>query len=147
MCKGEPQDEAYTSPFDYVIVQDKVMVDYDDPAYTHRNVIVLLDSKAFSEETLRQLFALLSKRFRSPDRLTVDVYTNIEQVDTPEEREAGKIFFESSIGAGKPSPKELNLRKYPYAILIRQNGNELFRYKRKVRYSKLKTVVLKGKDL
>lgn len=140
------QDRAYTSSFRYVIVYNEVIEDKDEPSYTNRRVEVLLDRKAFSEKTLRQLFALLSKRFPSPDSLTVDVYTSLEQVETPEEKEAGKVVAEGPNGRGKPTREELIFRKYPFAGLMRQDGNELFRYTFNSRNSKVKTVILKGKD-
>lgn len=137
---------AYHLPFRYVIVHNEVIVNEHEPSATHRNVEVLLDVKAFSENTLRQLFVLLSKRFPSPDSLTVDVYTSLEQVDTPEERDAPQPIFESSGGNNKPGREELIFRKHPYAILIRQDGNELLRYRHKIEKSRLRTIVLKGRD-
>src|SRR5205085_5305609 len=52
-----------------------------------RVVEVLLDSNSFSEDTLRQLFALLSKRFPTSGRLFLHVHTNLEDVYTPQEAE------------------------------------------------------------
>jgi hypothetical protein len=144
LCSGQARERTYTSPFRYVIAHDEVIKD-DDPSYTHRDVEVLLEEKAFSEATLRQLFGLLAKRFPQPERLDVSVYTSLEQIDTPEERDAGRIFVEGPTGRGKPTEEELALRRHPYATLMRRSGSELFRYALKPDYRKLKTVVLSGK--
>jgi hypothetical protein len=146
VCYGQNRERAYTSPFRYVIVHNEVIVDEDEPSYTNRRVEVLLDEKAFSEKTLKQLLEFLVKRFPTPDSLTITVYTNLEQIDTPEERETGRIFVESPTGRGKPTEEELMSRKYPSAVLMRQDGNELFRYTIKPNNLRLKTVILKGRD-
>ncbi|MFL6229112.1 MAG: hypothetical protein ACJ741_10065 [Pyrinomonadaceae bacterium] len=138
-------ERLYHSPFRYVIVHDEIKEDVD-AKFTNRQVEVLLDEKSFSEETLKTLFRLLSKRFSQPDRLDVEVYTSLEQIDTPEERELGRVFAETINGRGKPSAEELVEKKYPHAILMRQDGNELFRYTVGRDNRRLVTVVLKGKD-
>ena len=126
------------SPFRYVIVFNEVIDDSGNPPKdAYRYVEVLLDEKAFSEETLKELFKLLSKRFPKPNAMHVEVSTNLEQVDTPEERQAGKM----SEAPGNPA-----LDRYPSALLIRQGGNELFRYTPTAPNTDMKTVVLKGRD-
>ncbi|OLE51429.1 MAG: hypothetical protein AUG51_23330 [Acidobacteria bacterium 13_1_20CM_3_53_8] len=140
------QNRSDHSPFRYVIVYNEVKVNNEESSYTRRDVEVLLDENAFSENTLKELFKLLSQRFPEPDGLTVDVYTSLEQIDTPEEHEGGRMFAESRTGTRRVSPEELNFRKHPSAVLMRQNGNELFRYTIRPNNLKLKTVILKGHD-
>lgn len=129
--------EQYKSPFRYVIVSNEIIDGRGDPKDAVRYVEVLLDDKSFNEETLRELFRLLSKRFPKPQVMHVEVSTNLEQVDTPEEREAGKI---------SEAPTNPALDRYPSALLIRQGGNELFRYTPKPPNTEMKTVVIKGRD-
>ena len=120
------------SEFRYVIVKDSV-----DPVLPRRNIEVLLDESAFSEESLRTLFALISKRYRKPQWIYISVATNLRQIATPEERDLPNVS-ESNI-VPEPDP-------YPRAIMFRQDGNQLFRYTPNPPSSKLKTVILKGKD-
>jgi hypothetical protein len=127
----------YRSPFRYVIVSNEIIDGRGNPKDAFRYVEVLLDEKAFNEETLRELFKLLSKRFPKPKSMDVSVSTNLEQVDTPEEREAGKI---------SEAPANPTLDRYPSALLIRQDDNELFRYTPNTPSTKMKTVVIKGRD-
>lgn len=99
--------------------------------------MILLNDKAFSEPTLRELFKLLSGRFPIPNRLYVQVYTNLDQVETPEEHEQGK---------GSESPGDPNMDKYHWAFFIRSHDSELIRYNPKPPDRTMKTVILKGKD-
>jgi hypothetical protein len=126
-------DERHTAEFRYIIVADTVG-GYDKPI---RSVTVLLDETAFSENTLVKLFALLSKRFPEPQRLEVWVKTNLWQLDTPEEADMPVISER-----GYDPHDDL----HPSALLMREDGNELFRYTPKAPYANMKTVVLKGKD-
>lgn len=145
-CISQDQDQRkdcpflYCSPFRYVIVYNKVIGGSVRSRNALRFVDVLLDEKAFSEETLIELFKLISKRFPRPIDLDVTVYTNLEQISTPEERDAGGI----SEGPGNPAADQ-----YPVAILVRERGgNEWLRYytyKTNPPGFEMKTVVLKGR--
>ena len=68
---------------------------------------MLLDPKSFSEENLKQLFALLSKRFPEPTELVVNVYTDLEDIMTPEEGDV--IWDNCTLDLAKLTPK------YPWA--------------------------------
>ena len=127
----------YSSPFRYVIVNNEVIDDSGDPKDAYRYVEVLLDEKAFSEATLKKLFKLLSKRFPKPSTMDVSVSTNLEQVDTPEERDEPKV---------SEAPATPSLNRYPSALLIRIDGNELFRYTPNPPNTEMKTVILRGRD-
>jgi hypothetical protein len=129
------RESNHRAPFRYVIVYNEIVGGEDDPREAFRYVEVLLDERAFSEKTLKELFRLLSKRFREPKDMDVAVYTSLEQIDTPEERDAGKI----SEGPGDPA-----LDRYPSALLIRKGGCEFFRYTPQAPSTEMKTVVLKG---
>lgn len=137
MVQAQNQYKPYRSQFRYVIVSNEVIDNSGDPKDAFRYVEVLLDEKAFSEETLKELFKLLSKRFPTPNGMHVEVSTNLAQIDTPEEKQIGKV---------SEVPDNPALDKYPSALLIRQDGNELFRYIPNPPSTKMKTVILKGKD-
>lgn len=110
---------------------------------------MLLDREAFSEETLKKLFALLSKRFPEPKRMMVEVYTNLKQIPTPEE---GRV----------PAVSEVRLRdlcdgcywadllrardEYRWAILIRSDGDGLIIYNPNPPSLETKEIVLKRKE-
>lgn len=137
MVQAQNQDKLYRSPFRYVIVNNEVNDGSGDPRGAYRYVEVLLDEKAFSEETLKALFKLVSKRFPKPNDMDVYIWTNLEQVDTPEEKDEPKV---------SEAPDNPALDKYPTALLIRKDGNELFRYTLKAPNTDMKTVVIKGRD-
>src|SRR5712692_8644089 len=124
------QSTSFRSPFRYAIVNVT-----GDPEEAYRYVVILLDEKAFSEQTLRELFKLVSARFPTPNRLDVQVYTNLEQVETPEEHDHGKI---------SESQDDPTIDKYHWALFIRSQGNELLWYNPNPPDRKMKTIVLKG---
>lgn len=144
MDKKAHKRGVYTPQLRYIIVSDRITINNYEPDYTHRDIEVLLDRNIFSEDTLKQLFTLLSKRFPSPERLTVDVYTSWEQVEA--RRGTFRGVVEGPNGSNKPTREELIIRKYPSAVLMRQDSNELFRYTIQPENLKLKTIVLKGRD-
>jgi hypothetical protein len=126
-------DERHTAEFRYIILSNDVG-GYDKPT---RSISVLLDEAAFSEGSLKQIFYLVSKRFPEPQRLEVWVSTSLWQLATPEEADMGVISER-----GYDPHDDL----HPSALLMRQDGNELFRYTPKAPYINMKTVILKGKD-
>src|SRR6185436_379894 len=67
--------KPFRSSIRYAIVGNNVADITGDGKDAQRVVGVLMDEKAFSEENLRTLFPLLSKRFPDPQRLIVQVFT------------------------------------------------------------------------
>lgn len=101
----------------------------------YRYVEVLLDERAFSENNLKELFRLVSKRFSTPRALHVQVYTNLEDVETPEEKEKGKI---------SETPFDPNLERHHQAFYLRDDeGNEWFTYNPNPPDGETKKVILK----
>ncbi|MCW5971460.1 MAG: hypothetical protein KIT57_23375 [Blastocatellales bacterium] len=132
------QHRATRSPFRYVIVSNSISGEESDPNDDARHVDVLLDDRAFSETNLKMLFKLLSGRFPLPKVLDVRVYTNLEDVETPEEREA----FKASEGPDDPSEY-----KYRRAFYLRDYyGNEWFTYNPTPPSRPTITIVLKGRS-
>jgi hypothetical protein len=128
-----------TSPkaeFRYILFENDVESS-NSPKIARRTVSVLLDKASFSEETLKKLFALVSKRFPEPAWLQVDVYTSLEQLRTPEEAELPKVSGQDSSGT---------FYNHPYALFMRIEGNELFRYYPNPPSRERKTVIIKGRD-
>ena len=113
--------------FRYVIVENKTYT----IAKSRRTLTVLLDPASFSEENLRELFALLSKRFPQPESLTAQVFTSMEQIPTPEESDlpqASEVSSNPEIG------------KYHWAVLVRTRSEEYFRYNPEPPQNTIKTV-------
>lgn len=125
--RGEPL-------FHYVIIKTDVM-DTDQPSMATQSVVVLMDEKAFSEDNLKTLFALLSKRFIATPWLDVFVYTSLDQLDTPEQQDAPRP------ADAKSKPMDCSHRR---AFLARHNGNEFLRYTVRSGHCEMKTVILKG---
>lgn len=131
MLPGQNSEQSYRAPFRYVIFNNEVDVGY-------RYVEVLLDERAFSEENLKQLFKLVSNRFPRPKVLHVQLYTNLEDAETPEERESGKA---------SEQPDNPASDRYHSAYYLRDSdGNQWFTYNPNSPDIKLKTVVIKGQS-
>lgn len=105
------QAQNYKSAFKYVIFYDHTNPELDAPDETRRNVAVLMDKTKFSKHNLVLLLKLLSKRFPKSDVLSIQVYSDIKDVETPEEQEAGKF-------SGVDEPYGIT---YPHAVLTQFN--------------------------
>ena len=82
--------EDFRSPFRYVIVNERVEPSLGGNDEPRRFVEILLDAKKFSKENLTALFKLVAERYPKPELLFVQVYTSLEDIDTPEEADLGK---------------------------------------------------------
>ncbi|MBI3652974.1 MAG: hypothetical protein HY231_18260 [Acidobacteria bacterium] len=123
------------SEFRYIIVDSSI--NRDNPKEPVRVVTILLDEKSFSDDTLRKLYALVSKRLPRPKLMKIWVYTSMEQIATPEEEENPVA---SHIRTGKVGPD-----KYYHAFMLRQDGNALFWYYN-LDGTEIKTIIIKGKN-
>lgn len=74
--------------FRYLIAFDNVGKIDEDNKRLGRGLIVLIEKSAFTEENLKTLYGLLTKRFIDTNTLTVVVETDINQIPTPEERDS-----------------------------------------------------------
>lgn len=128
--------KEHTTSFRYIIFGDSVD-ETGGSESAERTVQVLLDDKAFSEETLRTLLRFISRRYPRPDWMTVWVLTNLKQIRTPEEEDRGRV-------SGTKSDPEFY--QHHRALLIRHNGNELFRYNPNPPSPEMKTVIINGRD-
>lgn len=136
-ANAQKQVRRFQSAFRYAIVSNDIVNTTGDTNDAFRYVGVLLDEKAFSEHNLKALFKLVSARFRTPDRLEVQVYTSLDQVETPEERD---------YAIASESPDDPKSDKHHWALFIRSIDNELFRYNPNPPHKRMKTIVLKGRD-
>src|SRR5262249_12723535 len=129
---GTPQSIGEEPPFHYIIVDTDVM-NLDRPDLARQSVTVLMDEAAFSEENLKVLFRLLSKRFRDPDWMIVFVYTHVSQLDTQEQ-------------VPKPSDSKSKPMDCTHhsGFMSRHSGNEFLRYNREPGNCEWKTVMLRG---
>jgi hypothetical protein len=137
---GQDNSQAQVNrpEFHYVILDTWVR---QIGSLNERHVIVLMDEKAFSEDNLKKLAALLSKRYPRPESLTAWIKTNLAQVRTPEELDlSGHSGGAGDYGAGGPpqgqghtetskeqGPYESD--NYPDAVLFRgEDGSEEINY-------------------
>lgn len=81
---------VFRSPFRYVIVHNEIDPSLGGTDSERRFIEVLIDNKSFSKKNLIMLIQLISERFPSPGLLYVNVFSNLEDVETPEEREKPK---------------------------------------------------------
>jgi hypothetical protein len=133
----ESHPSSIHSPFRYVITRNQITegTRYPDRVKLKlRGVDVLLDAKSFSETTLRQLLSLLSERFPAPEYLRVDIYTNLEDVLTPEEAEAIQ---------SPGSRMQFNDPKYAWATCKRNHDGERCDYHTKQPGATLQTITVR----
>ncbi|KXK01210.1 MAG: hypothetical protein UZ17_ACD001001881 [Acidobacteria bacterium OLB17] len=82
---------AFTSPFRYVIVYSKVEPQEGEDDVPRTFVEVLLEPEAFTRANLRKLFDLLQARFPDAQAMEISVYTDLNDIETPEERDEPRI--------------------------------------------------------
>lgn len=136
----KPCPEIPRSPFRYAITSNDVreFSRYQTgPMVKSRGVAVLLEGKSFTEENLKQLFGLLSRRFPEPVELTVSVYTDLEDILTPEENDV--IWINCTLDLAKLTPE------HPWAFYMRDSESERFTYHTKKPDEPPKNVVLRGR--
>ena len=122
------------SPFRYVIVADVTdLQKYINEGSCSRDVVVVMEGKAFNEKNLTELFRLLSKRFDDRPALYVSVTTSMDTVRTPEE------YDQIDLGGG------LNEKRgdFPYSFYSRNGYGEQFWYSIPKKINR-KVVVLKS---
>jgi hypothetical protein len=84
---------------------------------------VLLDQQSFAEKNLQEVFLLVSRRFPQPEQLWITVFTNLEQLPTPEEED-----YLASSPEDHSLPLFSKVEKYPSAEYTRFKGKEVFQY-------------------
>lgn len=116
------------------IIYEKSCDDFGNPEAGIRRIDLLLQEKAFSEENLKKLFAVLSEGYPEPQLLLIQVITNLEQA-----RPEGF----PQISGGKDNPAAYIYHRASYQ---RDKNNEFFRYNPNPPDRQMKTIVLRGKD-
>jgi len=81
------------------------------------SLVVLLDDGAFTEPNLITLFELIGRRYSSEPSLSVDVFTSLKAIRTPEENDALPLW----------GPIE-DYRRFKYAFFVRNGYGEWFTY-------------------
>ncbi len=115
---GQARENLANRPsphFRYVIV-------FDGPLHNGRLVEVLMESGAFSEKNLRELFDHLVTRFADPEELYVGVFTSLDQLPTPEEQDYMVRSGDDWL------PFMAQVEKQPNAVFKRFKGNEGLKY-------------------
>jgi hypothetical protein len=104
-----------SSSFRYAIVHNELA-----KALPARQVWVLIEEKAFTEENLKSLYQLVTKRYPEPYYLNIWVYTSLQDVPTPEEADRDEGMSEV-----KDAPP---LSGAPTAVCVRNDANEYINY-------------------
>ncbi len=102
----------------YIVVSNRLL-------HSGRLVFVLVDEQSFSEQNLKEVFQLVSKRYPKPDQLWITVFTNLEQYPTPEEEDYMQL-----VPSDDSMPFITKGEKHPIANYSRLEGNEAFEYSR-----------------
>jgi hypothetical protein len=108
---------------------------YNDIFEDERRIQVLLNSKSFNETSITHVFNLIKRRYPEPTRLSIDVETSIEMIETPEERDLHRD--------GNDSRFSFLYGKYQRAGYSRfENGREAFDFTVSLSPYRERTVVL-----
>lgn len=116
----------------YITFFNEVLNGEDNIRKTRR-VSILLDEKAFSEETLKWLLDSSFRKYPQPNSLEVYIFTNLYQIDSPD-------------GVATFGNRNADYYKCPHAMFFRKGENEIIRYGIPSLPKKLKTLVIKGVD-
>ncbi len=120
--------------FHYLVVWNENS-EQENPLESSREVLVFLDEKSFSEENLKILFSYLSQKYKSPNNLEIRVETDWEKIPNNDSCEGSGI-------SGSPNNEDRD--NYYWALYVRHNKDEIFRYNPKLKSTEIKTIVLKG---
>jgi hypothetical protein len=123
------QKPDYT-PIKYVIFHNETVMLSKG---SQRNICILMRESDFSEKNLRRLQEIINLKYSDQGWFLVAVYTNLDQIDSP------------NCSAASESRRGSSVEKYPFAVLIKDGENELFRY-RLPSENAFKTVIIKGSD-
>ncbi len=94
--QNKSENKKQISPFRYIIAHNEINKLSKKSNVLHRNLIVLMEKDAFTEENLKKLYILVTKRFPKPLSLIVIVETDINEIPTLEERETGTFGLSKS---------------------------------------------------
>lgn len=110
-------ERSKSTPFRYVIVMGTSEIERYINQSGNTDIEVLMEDKAFNEKNLIILFNLLSSRFTEKPGLSVNVFTSLDAILTPEEND----------GLGLKGPVA-DYEKFKYAFFNRNGYGEYFRY-------------------
>jgi hypothetical protein len=124
--------KCVTFDFRYLVLENELR------SPTVRHIEIFLDDRAFSETNLKTLFEYLSKTNPDPKLLTIQVYSNWEQVPIPSD----------CPGTGRSNmPDKPDKYDYYQAIYYRNDRNgimiETFEYNPVLKNTEFKKVILK----
>jgi len=109
---------GFRSPFRYVIVSGVSELEkYVNTNPEKMSIEVLIEDKAFNKANLIKLFEMLSQRFKEKPGLSVNVYTSLDAIRTPEEND----------GIGLKGPID-SYKRFKYAFYSRNGYGEYFTY-------------------
>lgn len=116
--KSQSGPDQRTSPFRYLIVSDATRLQKAiNDNRSLRDVEVLMEDSAFTEENLIKLSQLLGKRFADRPGLFAKIFTSLNAIRTPEE------YDETDLGGLRE-----DYRNYKYALFIRDGGGQRLVY-------------------
>lgn len=85
----------------YVIVHNEVDPSLGRGDSDRRFVEALMDPRSFSKKNVAVLGRLVSNRFAAPALLYINIFTSLNDVETPEERDESKVSNSASDGPNR----------------------------------------------
>lgn len=108
----------------YAIVFNQVDPPADKSDEARRFIEIIVAKDAFSKEGLTKIFTLVSNRYPKPPVLYIEAFTDLNDIETPEERELGKTSNTHEPGPGmKDSASFTRYEKRKSFIINRENGS------------------------
>lgn len=128
----EAKNSCKSLDFHYLVFENHLMTE------KLRSIEVFLDTGAFSEENLRELFEHLSKKNPYPFNLIIKVHTDWSQLPIKSECPLTVVSEQPNI------PDDNNYYQAMYTRRKRERVIEYFTYNPELKTDKVKLVVLKG---
>ena len=123
-----PFEKCKTFSFRYIEIENTLHSE------VYRYIEIFMDSKAFNEENLKEMFSYLSREYPNEANLVIRAYTDWSQIDYPSDCPPSGIGG----GKGKPKPEEFHFQ----ATFNRRPEGAYFRYRETPMSKDLRTVVI-----
>ena len=128
---SEDQEVRYRSPIRYIVI-------YNDIGPTEdRRIEMFMNVENINEKDLRTVFCWIAERYPSPIALSINVHTNLDTIETPDERELLRDGDDSRFSKYYGLHREADYHRY-------DDGLEAFGYTTRLSPYRVRQVVIKG---
>lgn len=111
----------------YVVVHNKIDPKISSTDKDRRFIEILIKRSSFSQKNLATIFQLVAKRFPEPETLFINVFTDLGDIQTPEERDQGMLLdFDANGKETQAYPTSTGQSPKDIATFTRHHGKMSF---------------------